>query len=55
MARNTGNILKLLRKYMGSKQYVSEKINAYIIPSGDAHQVYIYYIVFKLILIIILL
>jgi len=38
MARNTGNILKLLRKYMGSKQYVSEKINAYIIPSGDAHQ-----------------
>ena len=39
MAKPTGHLLKKLRTLMKNRQYVSEAINAYIIPSGDSHQV----------------
>ena len=39
MAKTTGHLLKKLRALMKNTSYVSEAINAYIIPSGDAHQV----------------
>lgn len=35
----TGELLRLLRNAMRNCKYVSEPIQAYIIPSGDAHQV----------------
>jgi len=38
MKKPTGNLLKKLRKLMKNTSYVPEAINAYIIPSGDAHQ-----------------
>lgn len=36
---STGHILKQLRVLMNNKEYVAETLAAYIIPSGDAHQV----------------
>ncbi|KAK8768947.1 aminopeptidase P isoform X1 [Amblyomma americanum] len=36
--RNTGTLLKRLRALMKNTTYVSETIQAYIVPSGDAHQ-----------------
>ena len=39
MAKPTGHLLKKLRALMKNKNYVSEAISAYIIPSGDSHQV----------------
>lgn len=38
-AKSTGHVLKQLRQFMCNKQHVSECLHAYIIPSGDAHQV----------------
>ena len=35
----TGHLLKQLRQYMKDTKYVTEAVYAYIIPSGDAHQV----------------
>lgn len=35
----TGELLRQLRQAMRSCKYFSEPIQAYIIPSGDAHQV----------------
>lgn len=35
----TGELLRLLRQAMRNCKYFSEPIQAYIIPSGDAHQV----------------
>lgn len=35
----TGELLRLLRQAMKSCKYFSEPIQAYIVPSGDAHQV----------------
>lgn len=47
----TGEILRQLRQVMRNCKYFSEPIQAYIIPSGDAHQVsetmhatYMYYL-----------
>lgn len=37
--RNTGTLLKRLRALMKNTTHVSETIQAYIVPSGDAHQV----------------
>ncbi|XP_043970458.1 xaa-Pro aminopeptidase 1 isoform X1 [Gambusia affinis] len=34
----TGELLRLLRQAMRNCKYFSEPINAYIVPSGDAHQ-----------------
>ena len=39
MAKPTGHLLKRLRQLMKNTNYVSEAISAYIIPSGDSHQV----------------
>ena len=39
MKKPTGHLLKKLRALMKNKSYVPEVVNAYIIPSGDAHQV----------------
>ena len=39
MAKPTGHLLRQLRSLMRSKHQLSEAIQAYIIPSGDAHQV----------------
>ena len=39
MKKPTGTLLKKLRKLMKNTSYVPEAINAYIVPSGDAHQV----------------
>jgi len=39
MARQTTHILKRLRALMKDTTVVNEAIQAYIIPSGDAHQV----------------
>ncbi|XP_035674151.1 xaa-Pro aminopeptidase 1-like [Branchiostoma floridae] len=36
-AKNTTALLQRLRAAMKNNQYVCEKLNAYIIPSGDAH------------------
>lgn len=36
--RSTTAILKNLRSVMKDTKYVTESLNAYIIPSGDAHQ-----------------
>ncbi|KAM7284626.1 hypothetical protein ISCGN_001720 [Ixodes scapularis] len=36
--RNTGTLLKRLRALMKNTTHVSETIQAYIVPSGDAHQ-----------------
>ncbi|XP_032229694.1 xaa-Pro aminopeptidase 1 isoform X1 [Nematostella vectensis] len=38
MSRPTGHLLQQLRALMKNKNYVSEAIQAYIIPSCDAHQ-----------------
>ena len=38
-ARQTTHILKQLRCLMKDTTHVVEPVNAYIIPSGDAHQV----------------
>jgi len=38
-AKNTTNFLKKLRGLMKNKAYVQEPLSAYIVPSGDAHQV----------------
>lgn len=35
----TSELLRLLRQAMRNSEYVTEPIQAYIIPSGDAHQV----------------
>lgn len=35
----TGPLLKKLRTLMSNRKYVPESIQAYIVPSGDAHQV----------------
>ena len=40
MAKQTGHLLRQLRSLMRNKSQLSEAIQAYIIPSGDAHQVY---------------
>jgi len=37
-ARQTALILKRLRHLMKDTSYITEPIQAYIIPSGDAHQ-----------------
>ena len=39
MAKPTGHLLRQLRSLMRSKHQLTEAIQAYIIPSGDAHQV----------------
>lgn len=39
MAKQTGHLLRQLRSLMKSKHQLSEVVQAYIIPSGDAHQV----------------
>ena len=39
MAKQTGHLLRKLRSLMKSKHQLSEAVEAYIIPSGDAHQV----------------
>ena len=41
MAKPTGHLLRQLRSLMRSKHQLAEAIQAYIIPSGDAHQVII--------------
>ena len=38
-AKATGHLLKQLRQYMKDTKHVTEAVYAYIIPSGDAHQV----------------
>ena len=38
-AKNTTALLQRLRQLMKNKKYVPEPLHAYIIPSGDAHQV----------------
>lgn len=38
-AKNTTALLKRLRQLMKNKAYVTGELHAYIIPSGDAHQV----------------
>jgi len=38
MAKPTGHLLRQLRSLMRSKHQLAEAIQAYIIPSGDAHQ-----------------
>ena len=40
--KNTTAILTKLRGLMKNKAYVTEPLHAYIVPSGDAHQVNIY-------------
>lgn len=35
----TGELLRLLRQAMKNCKYFPEPIHAYIVPSGDAHQV----------------
>lgn len=42
-AKNTTAILKKLRDLMKTKKVVGEPLQAYIIPSGDSHQVCISY------------
>ena len=37
--KNTTAILSRLRSLMKNKAYVPEPLHAYIVPSGDAHQV----------------
>ena len=37
--RATGLLLAALREHMKSKKHFQEVIHAYIIPTGDAHQV----------------
>lgn len=37
----TTELLKQLRQVMKSPKYVQEPVQAYIVPSGDAHQVWI--------------
>lgn len=37
--KNTTKILKRLRALLSNTGYVTEQIHAYIVPSGDAHQV----------------
>ena len=37
--RATGPLLAALREHMRSKKHFQEVIHAYIIPTGDAHQV----------------
>ena len=37
--RQTTQILKRLRNLMKDTSFVTEAIQAYIVPSGDAHQV----------------
>ena len=37
--KNTTAIIKRLRDLMKNTSYVTEQIHAYIVPSGDAHQV----------------
>ena len=39
MAKPTEHLLRQLRSLMRSKHQLAETIQAYIIPSGDAHQV----------------
>ena len=39
MAEPTGHLLRQLRSLMRSKHQLAEAVQAYIIPSGDAHQV----------------
>lgn len=39
MAKSTTEILKRLRHLMKDTSVVTETIKAYIVPSGDAHQV----------------
>lgn len=36
----TTELLKQLRQVMKSPRYVQEPVQAYIVPSGDAHQVW---------------
>lgn len=36
----TTELLKQLRQVMKSPKYVQEPVQAYIVPSGDAHQVW---------------
>lgn len=36
----TTDLLKQLRQVMKSPKYVQEPVQAYIVPSGDAHQVW---------------
>ena len=38
-SKKTGGLLSKLRELMKTKQIVGEPLHAYIIPSGDAHQV----------------
>lgn len=35
----TGELIRQLRQAMKSCKYLAEPIQAYIVPSGDAHQV----------------
>lgn len=37
--RITTELLKQLRQVMKNPKYVQEPVQAYIVPSGDAHQV----------------
>ena len=41
-AKNTTALLQKLRSFMCSASYVNPPVHAYVIPSGDAHQVYIF-------------
>lgn len=41
--KQTTQILKRLRSLMKDTTVVPEAIQAYIVPSGDAHQVYFFY------------
>ena len=39
MAKNTTVLLQRLRGLMKNADYISPAVNAYIVPSGDAHLV----------------
>jgi len=41
-AKNTTALLQRLRSLMCSAAYISPPVHAYVIPSGDAHQVSVF-------------
>lgn len=43
MGKPTGHLLRQLRSLMKNKHHLPEVIQGYIIPSEDAHQVYLQY------------
>jgi len=41
-AKSTATLLKKLRNLMCSTSYINPPVHAYVIPSGDAHQVCVF-------------